>query len=1153
MPAHEPNDEQTIDNSHTPESGADDQTRVRAADTVVAQPDGAPLIAGYELAGEIARGGMGVVYRARDVAFDREVAVKVMLPGMTAADFVRESRITARLPHPGIPPVYALGTLADGRPFLAMKLIRGDTLDTLLRARTDPAAERGRFLAAFEQMCQAVGYAHAQGIVHRDLKPANVMVGAFGEVQVMDWGLAKAVGAAETDATVPGAGGAFSEDVAATVAGQIKGTPAYMAPEQARGESVDARADVFALGGILAAILTGKPPFAGNSVLDTIIRAAKAELDGVYGRLDACDPDEELIGLAKRCLAARAEDRPADGTEVTAAVAAYRAGVDARLRQAEQDAAAAEARAAEERNTRREAEARADAERARGDEQRKRRRVQLAFAGVVAASLAGAGIAAALVIEQRAADELAAEKRQADERVAAEKKLADARAAAEDKRQADLKAADDAARARQRQTRADSLVQALESADTAGVPRIVADLSDLRELARPKLGELAAKPAFDKAGLHARLALLAEEPQRATELAAYLPTCRPDELLTVRDALTPHAAAVAPGLWAVLTNQKTNPGRRVRAACALAGMTPTDERWAKVTSDVTAALMKASAGEFVVWAAALEPVRGVLVLPLVTRYLHARWVIEGGKLSASELAAAVSGCDRTADLLARYADQPAHLAELALLADPRHYPQFAGALNTNKAAVVPLLKAELAKAPPEKLAVDTLDKELEAWGKRRGYAAAALVALGEAEGVWPVFAFPTDGDPTARSYLQERLAAVGADPLALMRRLESEADASAKRALVVALGDFPLAVVPAAEWAAFTAKLLALYRGDPDAGLHSAIDWLLRQKWGRAAELAAVDAELAREARAKAAARAVAGAAVPAGVPSGVVGPQLPAPRVAVGKDWFVNGEGQTFAVVRGPVEFAMGSPLSEPNRSAGGDEHRHPKRVPRAFAIATREVTVEQFLRFQPEHKWDPRYSPGPDTPAVSMTWYQAAEYCNKLSEWEGIPPDQWCYERNAAGKYGPGMRIKAGHLALTGYRLPTEAEWEFASRAGATTARYHGRGEELRPRYAWFARTGDERAGPVGTLRPNDLGLFDVLCNVSEWCGNAGYPYATAPHDDDGNARPQLVDRQTDLMFRGGGFIGQPALSRSAARAHGHPGESDYAIGFRPARTLP
>src|SRR5262245_44244382 len=155
-----------------------------------------PQVLGYELFGEVGRGGMGVVYRARDLSLDRDVAVKLLQDDFPADSpvarrFADEARITAQLQHPGIPPVHDLGTLPDGRPFLAMKLIKGSTLDHLLAARPDPAHGRGRFMAAFEQVCQAVGYAHAHAVIHRDLKPANVMVGAFGEVQVMDWGLAK--------------------------------------------------------------------------------------------------------------------------------------------------------------------------------------------------------------------------------------------------------------------------------------------------------------------------------------------------------------------------------------------------------------------------------------------------------------------------------------------------------------------------------------------------------------------------------------------------------------------------------------------------------------------------------------------------------------------------------------------------------------------------------------------------------------------------------------------------------------------------------------------------------------------------------------------------------------------------------------------------
>ncbi len=150
---------------------------------------GLPAVPGYEIRREVARGGMGVVYLAHDPKFDRDVAVKIMHAGQDADRFVIESKVTARLPHPGVPPVYALGELGDGRPFLAMKLIAGRTLAEEIRQVQQ--SDLPRMLGVFEQICHTVGFAHSQQIIHRDLKPANVMVGAFGEVLVMDWGLAK--------------------------------------------------------------------------------------------------------------------------------------------------------------------------------------------------------------------------------------------------------------------------------------------------------------------------------------------------------------------------------------------------------------------------------------------------------------------------------------------------------------------------------------------------------------------------------------------------------------------------------------------------------------------------------------------------------------------------------------------------------------------------------------------------------------------------------------------------------------------------------------------------------------------------------------------------------------------------------------------------
>ena len=318
----------------------------------------------YELLEEIARGGMGVVYLARDRVLDRDVGVKTLLnvpaaESVIAARFREEARITGQLQHPNIPPVHDLGTLPDGRPYLAMKLIKGRTLDAMLKDRSDPSHHRGKYLAIFEQIAQGVAYAHAHHVIHRDLKPMNVMVGAFGEVQVMDWGLAKILTDSPAKTVIaPQAETGAATDIRPsrdesdeTRPGSIFGTPAYMPREQAIGavDQIDTRSDVFSLGGVLCVILTGKPPYIGTDAESTRQLAAIANLDDAFTRIDSCGAEPDLIALCKRCLSAERDDRPANSQAVAVHVAAYRAGVAQRLRRVETEAAEALVREAEQR------------------------------------------------------------------------------------------------------------------------------------------------------------------------------------------------------------------------------------------------------------------------------------------------------------------------------------------------------------------------------------------------------------------------------------------------------------------------------------------------------------------------------------------------------------------------------------------------------------------------------------------------------------------------------------------------------------------------------------------------------------------------------------------------------------------------------------
>ncbi|MHC5064894.1 MAG: protein kinase domain-containing protein [Planctomycetota bacterium] len=311
----------------------------------------------FQLLGEIARGGMGVILKGHDTDLGRDIAVKVLARELaqkpeTIHRFIEEAQIGGQLQHPGIVPVYELGLMADERPFFTMKLVKGRTLAKQFADRKTPETNRRRFLEIFEDICQTMAYAHSRGVIHRDLKPANVMVGAFGEVQVVDWGLAKVLGRggvaderknreARSDftvlETVRSDGSSHGSD---SMLGSVLGTPEYMAPEQASGlvDQLDERSDVFSLGAMLCELLTGLPPYAGDKT-KLLVSAARARLEEAHQRLDDCGADEELIELTKECLLPAPAARPSDAGVVAERVHAYIDSVEERAKAARVEAA----------------------------------------------------------------------------------------------------------------------------------------------------------------------------------------------------------------------------------------------------------------------------------------------------------------------------------------------------------------------------------------------------------------------------------------------------------------------------------------------------------------------------------------------------------------------------------------------------------------------------------------------------------------------------------------------------------------------------------------------------------------------------------------------------------------------------------------------
>lgn len=314
----------------------------------------------YTLENVVATGGMGAVLKAQDNNLARTVALKVMLNSAEANDqavysFVAEAQITGQLEHPNIVPLHDIGVAADGTIYYTMKLIEGRTLRDILKDIRDGNPDTiqrfpiSRLLTIFQKVCDGIAYAHSRRVIHRDLKPDNVMVGEFGEVLVLDWGLAKVLpepGQADTEehggefsGPLPGAGA----DAMATMAGQVKGTPNYMAPEQAEGRvaDIDTRSDIYALGGILYCILTMQPPVTGANLDEILTRVTSGDIttpssfnsrpvENPTGKIAPHCPDgtipEALSAVAMKCMERERENRYQTIEELQGDIAKYQGG-----------------------------------------------------------------------------------------------------------------------------------------------------------------------------------------------------------------------------------------------------------------------------------------------------------------------------------------------------------------------------------------------------------------------------------------------------------------------------------------------------------------------------------------------------------------------------------------------------------------------------------------------------------------------------------------------------------------------------------------------------------------------------------------------------------------------------------------------------------
>jgi formylglycine-generating enzyme required for sulfatase activity len=699
---------------------------------------------------------------------------------------------------------------------------------------------------------------------------------------------------------------------------------------------------------------------------------------------------------------------------------------------------------------------------------------------------------------------------------------------------------------RARTERARAQVQTLLSAKPGDVAPILEALATEQDEVLVRLHEVwnekedGARPRRMRAGL----ALLAVAPQRVRdELAAWmLQVDDPAEMLLIRQTLLPHAEPLRPFLWRRAQTDPAPPEERLRALAALAALAPDGDGWRQVDGQALAPWLSADPLFLGQWTSALRPVRRVLVGPL-TEVFRGRQMAGKRQVAASILGDYVS-------------DQPEVLAGLIADADDDQFSLLFPRLLVDAARVSEELLREL-KAP----AGPSWTEHGETQARRQAGAGAALLKLGCPRDVWPLLRHRSD--PEVRSRLIQQLGPAGVGARILVERLAAEAEVSVRRALILALGEYSAEQLPAELRSDLVPRLLDWYRRDPDAGVHGAIDWLLRHNqegplrrkldWGTADVLRGIDEELA----AQGCTTVRQGGCVQAS--------RLPAKTIGQGGGWYVNSQGQTLALVDARQPFFMGSPDEE--RGHESDEKLHSRRIGRCFALGTKPVTVAGFQRFLQASPGIQTRSPGPfkweqysteaDSPITSVGWYEAAQYCRWLSEQEGVAEDEMCYPAVATiedhKKNGTPLELPPDYLRRSGYRLPTEAEWEFACRAGARTSRCYGSSVELLARYAWYFDNARNRTWPVGQKRPNDLGLFDMHGHVWNWCqeGYAAYPPGSLDQPAQDEEDQSLVSGQSIRLLRGAAFRYLPNDVRSAYRFPTRLADRTNTVGIRVART--
>ena len=652
--------------------------------------------------------------------------------------------------------------------------------------------------------------------------------------------------------------------------------------------------------------------------------------------------------------------------------------------------------------------------------------------------------------------------------------------------------------------RVGALRQRLLDARLEEVPEIIDELEGYQRWAHPIFRTILERhrenpsPENRRARLCYALAILPTDTGEISSVVRLLVDAPPDEFALILKMLrsddTSTNADILNELNAEIANVGQEPSQRMRLLAAKAQMAPDAETWTDDAEFVVAELLANDALTFEFW----KNYR-----PLFARLQPHLENVARQENSSGHAA-------RAAALLGLLGeDQPDRLLDFALSCRADQFRALVPAFRQANEEV----RAAVWKVWNTKIDMSSRD---ETPAIQKASAAVLLLAMNEEFDLESICRFSRN--TTIRNHFLKRFAVTEMATARLTKLLNQNADSSVRFSVLLALGDSRRRILFGQDDDPLLNQVVEIFRSDPHHGVHSAAEWVLR-KWGAQQSIDEISTTLAAQKRTK-------------------------------GRKWHINSEGQTFAIMNGPVETQVTSGIGQPGDVPGITLKTVV--LPRSFMISTHEVTMGQYERFMTEmleFGWQPPAGATtvPHGPVIDRTWYDAAWYCNWLSDREGIPVDQWCYIPNEDDYYEPGMKIAPDALQRLGYRLPTVAEWEFAARGGTVTGRYFGAGLSLLNDYCWNVRNAGGKARAVGLLKPNDFGLFDVLGNASEWSHNRDAIDPSPDTTDAGDVGPRIP-----RYLLGGPFLFTPRDLVVMSRRSAQPFQKGLVGGIRLVRTI-